>query len=191
MRRKTKAVSGLPILFLLSITLHAQVIWAGHCKIDMQAGGPLPSCATEKKGSALFIVREFVEPLGKGQWTRVGETELAWTVLATGFAYFNRSGKIVVTDAAILDNGPSPFHEGLVRVKQNNKWGLRNANGNPVVPLEYDGILEFDDGRWLACKGCTTKSTGEYHFFSGGSWVAIDKFGGVMGPVDHRKHNGK
>ncbi len=189
MRPRSLAASGLVIPFLLSLALNAQNVRVGQCEIDMQVWGPLPACAIEKKGKELFILKEFVEPLGKGQWTPVGENEVAWTVLPTGFAYFDRSGKIVMTDVAILDNGPSPFHEGLVRVEKYKKWGLADSEGKLVVPLEYDGILEFDDGRWLACKGCTTETSGEYHFFSGGSWVAIDKFGKVKGPANDPAHN--
>ncbi len=188
MPRKTGAVSGLMMLFLLSFTLHAQVIRVGHCKVDLDVW-PLPACAIETKDNELFIVKDLIAPLGEGRWTQAGDGEVAWTALPSGFAYFDQSGKIVVAHVAPFDNGPSPFHEGLVRVEQNKKWGLADANGNFALPLEYDGILEFEDGQWLACKGCTTKTTGEYHFFSGGSWVVIDKFGKVKGPANDPAHN--
>ncbi len=187
MRKQIGVVTGFAVLVPLSLSLHAQVIRIGHCRVDLGIWN-LPSCAIEKKGDELFIAKKLVEPLGEGRWTHVGESEVAWTGLQTGWSYFDRSGKILVTHVATFDNGPSPFHEGLVRIEQDKKWGLADANGRLVVPLEYDGILEFEDGQWLACKDCSVETTGEHHRFAGGAWVAIDRFGKVTGPANDPTH---
>jgi hypothetical protein len=143
----------------------------------------LPSCAVEKKNSHLFILKGFVESVGGGRWVKIGDRELAWTYLDSGWSYFDRSGRIEVTHVAQFDNGPSPFHHGLVRVEQNGRWGLSDADGRLIVPFEYDGILEFDAGRWLACEKCETKTDHEYSWFQGGSWFALNRFGKVIGSV--------
>jgi hypothetical protein len=187
MRMRIRIITAIAVLYLLSLPLHAQMIRVGSCKVDLGAW-ELPSCAIETKGEELFILKELVKPLGEGRWTQVGDSQVAWTALSTGFSYFDRSGRIVVTHVAPFDNGPSPFHEGLVRIVQNDKWGLADAKGKLIVPREYDGILEFEGGSWLACIHCTIETMGEYHRFTGGAWVAIDRFGKVIGPVKDPTH---
>jgi hypothetical protein len=100
-----------------------------------------------------------------------------------GWAYFNRHGLIVVQDVATFDNGASSFHSGLVRVVRNSKWGLANSQGLFVVPLKYDGMLEYEESNkgWRVCTGCREVSDGEHSWSEGGEWHWLDRLGKVAG----------
>lgn len=76
-------------------------------------------------------------------------------------------GRYLVRDVATFDNGPSPFHHGLVRVVRADKWGLARFDGSMIVPFQYHGLLEPSghDQRWKACIGCHVVSDGDYHRF--------------------------
>jgi hypothetical protein len=113
-----------------------------------------------------------------------GKARLASVVLpGGGWAYFNRRGLIVVQDVATFDNGASSFHNGLVRVVRNKKWGLANAQGLFVVPLKYDGMLEYEESNkgWKVCMDCREVSDGEHSWFEGGEWYWLDRRGKVAG----------
>ena len=38
------------------------------------------------------------------------------------------------------------FHEGLVAIKKNNKFGFVNRNGNLIIPFIYDIAIDFHEG---------------------------------------------
>jgi len=86
-----------------------------------------------------------------------------------------------------FDNGPSPFHHGLVRVNRAGKWGLADSKGLLVVPLIYDGMLEYDEPNrgWTACRGCRSVSDGEHSWFEGGDWYRLDRRGTVAGKAEN------
>lgn len=174
------------LLVAATTSLKSQIIQVGNCRVDLELI-PLPSCAIETRNGRVFIIQELVEilfsrPTIASQPVKVDGKHMASVfVPGTGWSYIDRSGQVVVKDVAFLDNGGSPFHHGLVRIHRGEKWGLANATGKLVLPLEFDGILEFNSGRWLACKGCKTQRSGEYSFFVGGSWFAIDQHGRVVG----------
>lgn len=158
--------------------LHAQGTEVEGCRVDPEVWGLVPSCAMVQQNGQLFILKELVNSLGEGRWVRVGGRQLAWAATLTeDFVYFDRSGRIVVAHVAVFDNGPSPFHSGLVRVSNAGKWGLANSKGEMVVPLEYDGLLEFDEGRWLACKACKVVREAEHSWFEDGEWFALNRHG--------------
>jgi hypothetical protein len=158
----------------------------GNCKIDLELMN-LPPCAVETRNGRVFIKKKLVEilftrPSITAKSVKIGGRSLDCVfVPGTGWSYIDRSGQVIVKDVALFDNGGSPFHHGLVRINRDEKWGLANSKGKLVVPLEFDGLLEFSSGRWLACKGCKTQRSGEYSFFDGGSWFAIDQRGRIMG----------
>jgi hypothetical protein len=178
----------LALTFAFSIGwAHAQTIRRGDCVVDSELW-TLPACAIETHNDGLYVSKVYL-PLffaSTGTAMQTGTSRnLAWTQMpAGGWAYFNRRGLVVVQNVATMDNGPSEFHHGLVRIIKRGKWGLSNPQGRLIVPLKYDGISDYEEGKgWLACSGCHTEAEegGEYHFFKGGNWVWLDSHGKVSG----------
>jgi hypothetical protein len=97
--------------------------------------------------------------------------------------YVNRKGLVVVKGVPTMDNGPDSFHDGLVRVVRNNKYGFANRRGHLVIPAVYDGAMNFEKGKARVCKGCEDKCADashdacEHHFFAGGEWFEVDTKG--------------
>ena len=82
-----------------------------------------------------------------------------------------------------MDNGADSFHDGLVRIVRNGKYGFANRRGQVVIPPIYDGALNFEKGRAEACKGCQSKCDDrdcEHHSFAGGEWFRINTKGTVL-----------
>ena len=97
--------------------------------------------------------------------------------------YVNRRGKIVISGVPTMDNGADRFHDGLVRILRNGKYGFANRRGEVVIAAIYDGAVNFEKGRATVCKGCESKcvdSGCEYHSFTGGEWFQIDAKGAVL-----------
>jgi hypothetical protein len=175
--------SILPILLGLSFAgpAECQVVHRGDCVVDAEIP-LLPECALETRDGHLYVFKEYA-PLffssGKARLASAGLPEGGW-------AYFNRRGMIVVQHVANFDNGPGPFHHGLVRVNSKGKWGLVDPNGRFVVPLTYDGMFEYDEPNrgWRVCTGCRTVSDGEHSWFEGGVWNWLDRHGKVAGKAE-------
>jgi hypothetical protein len=174
----------LPILFgvVFAGFAQSQVVRRGDCVVDAEVL-LLPKCALETRDGHLYIFKEFLPLLfstGKGRLASAALPEDGW-------AYFDRRGLIVVRNVANFDNGPSPFHHGLVRVNREGKWGLADSNGPFVVPLMYDGMLEYEEPNrgWKVCTGCRSVSAGEYGWFEGGDWYWLDRHGKVAGKAEN------
>ena len=172
--------------------LSAQVVKYGACTIDFE-DLPLPHCALEIRGGQLYVLRKFADDVFSRRNSgiiahpvSVEGHRLAWTYLPDeGWAYFDPSGLVVVRNVATYDNGASEFHHRLVLVTKGEKWGLSNARGKLVVPMQYDGMLDDWKGPgWLACSGCQKVHQGEHWWFSGGTWVRLDERGRLVGEAD-------
>lgn len=165
----------------------AQTIRKGDCVVDSEVW-TLPACALETQNGRLYVSKVYL-PLfftSTGKATQTGAPRnLAWAQMSGGgWAYFNRAGLIVVQDIATMDNGPSEFHHGLVRIVKAGKWGLSTPQGTLIVPPKYDGMLDYQEGTgWLVCSGCHVgpEKGSEYSFFTGGKWAWLDRHGKVSG----------
>jgi len=178
-------LSGLVLPILLNFVFTAcaigQVVHRGDCAVDAEIP-VLPQCAVETRGGHLYVFKEFL-PL----FFSPGKDSLSSAFLPeSGWAYFDRHGMIVVQNVANFDNGPSAFHHGLVRVNRKGKWGLVDSKGQFIVPLTYDGMLEYEENRkgWRVCMGCRKASDGEHGWFERGNWYWLDRQGRVAGKAD-------
>jgi hypothetical protein len=176
-------------LFVLAsgVSAPAQLVKLPDCVVDIELW-TLPKCALETRDGKLYLSKQFLLPFFAPGSKALGaptpkSNQLASAFLPDGgWAYFDRTGLVVVQNVATMDNGPSEFHHGLVRISKGDKWGLSNPQGRLMVPLKYDGISDYEEGKgWLACSGCHTETTGEYHLFKGGKWVWLDRHGKVIG----------
>jgi hypothetical protein len=142
----------------------------------------VPQCALETKAGHLYVLQRYLKlffPPDKGRLE-------ARMIPGGGWAYFNRRGLIIVQNIASFDNGASAFHHGLVRIVSEGKWGLANSRGALIVPLKYDGMLEYDESSkgWKACTGCREISDGEYHWFEGENWYWLNQRGELAGRAE-------
>jgi hypothetical protein len=179
-------VYGWTLLALASaVSAPAQLVKLPDCVVDIELW-MLPKCALEIRDGKLYLSKQFLLPFFASGSKALGaptpkSNQLASALLPDGgWAYFDRTGLVVVRNVAPFDNGPSDFHHGLVRVTKGNKWGLSDFHGILAVPLTYDGIMEYDDEKgWLACSACHIEKDREYSFFRGGTWVWLDQHGKV------------
>jgi hypothetical protein len=172
--KKIIAVLGL-ILLALSSVGRAQARTTAECSIDTDLPS-IPSCALETRHGQVHVGATYLPLLLASAHGR-----LIAVRLPTGWAYVDRHGRVVVTDVAVMDNGANDFHHGLVRVTRNGKWGLADAQGRLVVPLRYDGMLDYRPGKgWSVCSGCRAASDGEHGWFEGGEWASLDRHGRMI-----------
>jgi len=184
-----KAIQFTVLVIASAFPLVGEVVKVGTCAVDSELL-ILPDCAVVNRSGNLYIVHGFLRTFfsdgGFGiavSTVMVEGHRLAWSDIPhAGWAYFNRNGLVVVKNVATMDNGASQFHHGLVRVTISNKWGLANIRGEMVVPMTYDGILEYEESYgWRVCSGCRTESDGEHSWFVGGKWQWLDQKGRLSG----------
>ena len=149
---------------------------AAACPVDPEII-QLPPCAVRHEGGRLQVIANQTAAL---TFNRYG---LAAACLPEScWSYVNRRGWVIVRDVAVIDNGAGEFHHGLVRVTRDGKWGLSDTRGKRVVPLRYDGMLEFDpENGWLACSQCSEVHEDEHSWFEGGKWWRLNSQGKVIG----------
>ena len=107
------------------------------------------------------------------------DAHCSWTK-ERGWAYLDRSGKVIVGGVAAFDNGPAAFHDGLVRVERGGKCGFADASGRLVIKPLWSGCLDFDGGVARVCKGCAQSCDGgdcEHKSLKGGVWTCLDTRG--------------
>lgn len=143
------------------------------CLFDPERG-EVPDCVREGAKGELFIAPQYLKELSfdAHSLAAVDSPKVGWM-------YVNRTGKVIISGVPVMDNGADWFHEGLVRIVRNGKYGFANRRGQIVIPPIYDGALNFDQGRAEVCQGCKSKTGGEYHF-AGGEWFQIDIKGTVL-----------
>ncbi|MEO8925066.1 MAG: WG repeat-containing protein [Caldimonas sp.] len=168
-----RIVAVLALLLLLSrLSAIAQEVPRDACAVDPDLPS-VPSCALKTGHGQRHVIARYVPLLFAATRRR-----LVAVRLPTGWAYIDRHGLIVVDDVAVMDNGANDFHQGLVRVTRNGKWGLADTHGRQVVPLTYDGMLDYQIGKgWKVCTGCRAASDGEHGWFEGGKWDLLDRIG--------------
>jgi len=150
------------------------------CLFDFERG-EIPNCVRESANGDLFIVPEFLKEL------RFDSHGLAVVRSAReGWMYISRTGKVLIKGVPVMDNWADSFHDGLVRIIRNGKYGFANREGQVVIPPIYDGAMNFENGHAVVCNGCESRPAdreGEYHLFAGGTWFRINTKGKVLGRV--------
>jgi hypothetical protein len=151
---------------------------ATSCLFDFERG-EVPDCIRQAADGKLFVSQEVLKLL---QFDSFG---LAPVLSAKeGWMYVNRKGRVVIRGVPVMDNGADWFHNGLVRIVRNGKYGFANRRGQLVISPVYDGALNFEKGLATVCQGCKSKCSApndcEYHIFAGGHWFQIDTKGTVV-----------
>jgi hypothetical protein len=167
------------LTFLCREPVRAQSSVPDNCEVDPETIA-VPPCAIRLINGRVQIIPSHLTILGFNKYG------LAPAWIQGGWTYVDRHGWVVVQNVAVMDNGANDFHHGLVRVTRGGKWGLADPRGKLVVPLQYDGALDYQPvSGWLVCKGCHTVTgvEGEYHWFEGGEWFRLNTQGKVIGPT--------
>ena len=169
----------------------------GHQSELQSAGGPTTSCLFDfERGEVPDCIRR----------TAAGELLVSRQVLTLldfdsfglvpvrsardGWMYVSRTGRVVISGVPIVDNWADSFHDGLVRVVRNEKYGFANRKGQVVISAKYDAAMNFENGKATVCNRCESKCADhdcEHHVFAGGEWFQINTQGMVVAPI--RSHD--
>lgn len=150
------------------------------CLYDFERGA-IPGCIHKAANGELSVKQEVLKQL---QFDSHGLA--AVRSAAKGWMYVSRTGKVVISGVPTMDNWADTFHDGLVRVVRNGKYGFSNRKGQLVISPVYDGAVNFESRKAKVCNGCTSKCVElecEYHVFSGGEWFEIDTSGTVVSRI--------
>ncbi len=182
MLKLLKLICIIQLALGISAPVPGQVIRHGDCVVDEEIW-TIPQCALETRDGQVYLSKKYLSLFFPS-----GKTDMAAIQLDHRWAYINRQGRVVVQNVETFDNGPSPFHHGLVRATSEGKFGLVSSNGVIIVPFKYDGMYQYDPDRgWLACTGCHAVTGGEYHWFEGGEWYWLNQRGQVIGKAEDPK----
>jgi WG containing repeat len=150
------------------------------CLFDPERG-EVPDCIREEAGGKLLVSQQVLKLL---QFDSYG---LAPVLSAKeGWMYVSRTGRVVVIGVPSMDNGADSFHDGLVRVIRNKKYGFANRKGQIVISAHYDGAMNFEKGIAKVCSHCESKCVDdecEVHVFAGGEWFQINTKGTVVSRI--------
>jgi hypothetical protein len=157
----------------------SQEVPTESCKPDPELIA-VPPCAIQHVDGKTRIIESH---LTKRSFNKYG---LAPAWVEGGWTYVDRQGWVVIPNVAVMDNGANDFHHGLVRVASGGKWGLADSHGKLIVPLKYDGGLDYEPGKgWLVCSGCRAVTKNEHSWFEGGQWLRLNARGNVIGSAQN------
>jgi hypothetical protein len=150
----------------------AQISKQASCIVEDIDTPTMPACVIESHNGILFIPKKYwMHPA----FNRYGLS--AFTIEAFGRVYINRSGRIIIRDVGLMDNGPDDFHHGLVRINRDEKWGYEDPSGRIIVPVKYSCAINSEDIGPLVCAGCRIEQRGEYQACLDGHWFHADTRG--------------
>jgi hypothetical protein len=138
----------------------------------------MPACVIHARDNALYIPKKYRTHSTFNRY----ELSAFW-IKSFGPVYINHSGRIVIRDVAIMDNGPDDFHHGIVRINHDQMWGYADPSGQIVVPVKYSCTLNYKDKYQdigpLVCVGCRIEQQGDYRACVGGNWFRVDGHGNL------------
>jgi len=147
------------------------------CLFDYERGQVL-DCVRQASDGNFFVSHQILKLL------RFDSHGLASVLSANdGWMYLSRTGKVLIVGVPNMDNWADAFHDGLVRVVKNKKYGFANRKGQIVIAAKYDGAMNFEKRTATVCSRCETKCVNpdcEYHIFAGGDWFQINTKGIVV-----------
>lgn len=84
----------------------------------------------------------------------------------------------ILFDLVMFDNGPEPFHEGLIRVIRNGKMGYANERGRVVIPCIYEYAKPFENGiAEVTFDAVESRDLDGHQTVKSDDWFTIDKEG--------------
>lgn len=150
------------------------------CLYDFERG-VIADCIQRATNGELFVRQHVLKHL---QFDSYGLAPVRSAI--DGWMYVSRTGKVVISGVPTMDNWADTFHDGLIRVVRNRKYGFSNRKGQLVIPPKFDGAVNFEKGKAKVCNGCISKCAEqgcEHHDFSGGEWFQINTKGIVVARI--------
>jgi hypothetical protein len=111
------------------------------CLYDFERG-VIPDCIHKAANGELTVKQEVLK-----QWQFDSHGLGAVRSAAIGWMYVSRTGKALISDVPTMDNWADTFHNGLVRVVRNGKYGFSDRRGQLVIFPVYDGAMNFESGK--------------------------------------------
>jgi Xaa-Pro aminopeptidase len=148
------------------------------CLFDFERG-EVPACLRKSATGIFIIAPEYLKELDFDSYGLA-----AVHSRTEGWMYVNRRGEVLISGVPVMDNGADSFHDGLVRIVNDGKYGFANRSGQIAIAAIYDGALNFDNGLAAVCRGCqmTCADTNcEHGSFAGGRWFQINTKGETVG----------
>ncbi len=96
-----------------------------------------------------------INPIYK-KCSEFSENGLAVIYESKQLLFINTNGKILTTELRdfrlkeVFGFGLQGYHDGMVAVKKNDKWGYLDSKGKVAVELKYDKVTIFDGGYAIA-----------------------------------------
>src|SRR5437879_1587661 len=105
-------------------TLHGP---ATSCLFDFERG-EVPACIRQAADGKLLVSKQVLKLLD------FDSDGLAPVLSAReGWMYVSRTGRVLISGVPSMDNWADSFHDGLVRVVRNKKYGFANRKGQIVI----------------------------------------------------------
>jgi hypothetical protein len=171
----------LAICFGFSVPLSAQSPHTPRespCVVEDIDTPTMPACVIQTRGDGLYIPKRYWM---HSSFNRYGLS--GFWIQSFGRVYINRSGRILIRDVALMDNGLDDFHHGLVRINRDQMWGYADPSGRIVVPVKYSCALnykdKYEDIGPFVCVGCRIEQQGDYQACVDGTWFSVDSHGNV------------
>jgi len=153
---------------------------ATSCLFDVERG-EIPGCLNRTAEGKLLVTQQVLKELHFDSYGLA-----AIRSAREGWMYVSHGGRVLISGVPTMDNWADSFHDGLVRVVRNNKYGFANRKGQVVISAIYDGAMNFEKGKAKVCNRCVSKCVDhncEYHVFAGGEWFEIDTKGTVVARI--------
>jgi WG containing repeat len=83
-------------------------------------------------------------------------------------------------------DGADAFSDGLVRTRENGKFGYMDATLTVRIPCTWDFAFPFEAGTAVVCSGCTPGAP-PAPGADASKWGYIDRTGRVVIPVEHTR----
>ena len=163
------------VLWFVSLALGENLNPGRPCMFDPERPD-VPNCIQTDHSGGLFVSSNYLRQLS---FDRFGLAVVYSR--QEGWMYVNRKGRVVVSGVAAVDNWADGFHDGLVRIIKNGKYGFANQRGTVVISPVYDGALNFENRIAEVCRGCGCDDHhAEHCTLVGGEWFRIDTHGRVL-----------
>lgn len=180
MHLRNFVLSAVTVICFLSSLAAGENLKSGRaCTFDPERPD-VPNCIQTGDSARLFLSANYLREL---TFDRFGLAPVY--TREDGWMYVNHRGRVIVSGVAAMDNWADGFHDGLVRVLKNGKYGFANPKGMIVIPPAYDGALNFENGTAKVCRSCHCDNRDAEHCaLTGGEWFRIDTRGRVVARLE-------
>ncbi len=168
----------------LTIILFFSLILCGG-RVSAQTGSYLLKVYDPVNERTAFVNTkgDTIIPFGKYQFCTTDTFRTYAIVLlpGQGWVAIDRNEKILYR-VFVRDNGPDYESEGLFRIRENGLIGFADyATGAIVIPPQFKGAWQFENGRTRVSPDCDEKADGDnHHMWVGGQWSYIDRQGNPL-----------